>query len=541
MDVPGGTGASSRHKRSSSSKRKERRDSTKEAEPSARVRSHSVADLPPAVMSQLAWAEGDSAGPEKSRGSIRAKHESGKEREKRASRSRRDRGDELDKQNSCSESSSSSTGGGPPEESKKGREEKKGSKKSEGRAEKPGSSKKTKRASRSPRSRKDTAGKAKRDSKRHGRSTTVSEDGSRPGPPPSTPDAVVIRSSVSPRRLSDPEVSPRKPERATQKRHQRRSSDSSDGERVAERNIRAERKEKARAEREPKRMRVRRMASYNDSLKSGSSDDEDEPEQKASPFLGRKTRKGARKHSRSMSSENLLQDAWDGAEQPREGMDPLLHKRISDQARERRKNSRAAQLNHSDIAVALSSSLAKVKEDRAPNRRLRAGTSLSRIHKHKPHQPDAEASEAFTQALVSSDSDLLVAVCRSEADLAYGGSPELLRHILDLLACEGQLEDFVACFLRQELEETASSSLVFRGVSIASVLFAGHFFYEAGAYVRETVLPLVTHVCSFGRSWEVNPAAADEDTDVKENTTRISTLFEGFLDKIFGKNHHLPA
>ena len=111
MDVPGGAGASSRHKRSSSSKRKERRDS-QEAEPSARVRSHSVAELPPDVMSQLAWTEGGNAVPEnsKSRGSTRAKHESGKEREKRASRSRRDRGDELDKQNSCSESSSSSTG-----------------------------------------------------------------------------------------------------------------------------------------------------------------------------------------------------------------------------------------------------------------------------------------------------------------------------------------------------------------------------------------------------------------------------------------------
>lgn len=478
----------------------------------------------------------------------------GNDKDRRA-KSKKERSCEEEKQCS-SESSSSSTGGTDSKKSRSSHRqenrEKRESKKNEGRAEKSGLHKKdrSKRGSRSPRSRKESATKGKKEAKRQGRSREDSggEEGDEHQPAPVS--SVVLRSSLSPRRLSDPEISPRKkPEKVGKRRHQRRSSGSSEGERPNARSDRTERKERARAERVPKAIRVRRMASYNDSLTSGSSDDEDEREHRSSPFMGRKTRRGGRKHSRSMSSENLLQEGWDDPAEPhREGtppsMDPLVHKRISDQARQRRKNSRATQLNHSDLADALSSSLsAKVKEEKPPNRRLLSGTSLARIHKHKhlTMAADVEASEAFEKALVGDDWDLLVAVCRSEPELAYGGTPELLRHILDLLAYEDQLEDFVGWFLRNELEETASSSLVFRGVSIASVLFASHFFLEADAYLRETVLPLVTHVCSIGRSWEVNPAAADGDTDVKENTARISTLFEGFLDKIFGKNHRLPA
>lgn len=55
-----------------------------------------------------------------------------------------------------------------------------------------------------------------------------------------------------------------------------------------------------------------------------------------------------------------------------------------------------------------------------------------------------------------------------------------------------------------QLQIKAAQCTLFRGISLATSIFAGQFYHYGKHYVRRLTLPLVSAICSSERSWDVS-------------------------------------
>jgi len=135
---------------------------------------------------------------------------------------------------------------------------------------------------------------------------------------------------------------------------------------------------------------------------------------------------------------------------------------------------------------------------------------------------------------------LLNAIVQSDPDFKFGGNPLLQQHIIQLYSAHGCLQSVLRHFFLQEIKETTDPCTLFRGASLATAIFSGHFHLNSKQYIRKLTLPLISAICSSDRSWAVNPDQEPDPDALKRNAEDIKILTAVFLDRIFDANRNLP-
>lgn len=91
-----------------------------------------------------------------------------------------------------------------------------------------------------------------------------------------------------------------------------------------------------------------------------------------------------------------------------------------------------------------------------------------------------------------------------DTEFKFGGNPSLQKYITQLFSAHGRLQTLLRYFFAEEIKETNEQCTLFRGISLATSIFAGQFYINGKRYVRRLTLPLVSAICSSERSWDVS-------------------------------------
>eukprot|EP00698_Gefionella_okellyi_P024161 TRINITY_DN8446_c0_g4_i1.p1 TRINITY_DN8446_c0_g4~~TRINITY_DN8446_c0_g4_i1.p1 ORF type:complete len:2019 (+),score=542.84 TRINITY_DN8446_c0_g4_i1:797-6058(+) len=156
-----------------------------------------------------------------------------------------------------------------------------------------------------------------------------------------------------------------------------------------------------------------------------------------------------------------------------------------------------------------------------------------------PPPPPKGSIERFVDALVAANMEGALAVCTA----AGAEQDAAATHLVRVCAARNNALDLLKAAIDTEVAAAGShmATSLFRVNSVATKLMGAFGRLYGTQYLTQTIGPVLTDICTSGRSCEVDPAKLTRGTDVEENLANLRNATQSVLDAVFNSLSSCPV
>lgn len=157
-------------------------------------------------------------------------------------------------------------------------------------------------------------------------------------------------------------------------------------------------------------------------------------------------------------------------------------------------------------------------------------------YNRKVKQDEDEKYDDLVKIFSSSDLVVVNAICVS----AGADQDVILEDLVRILDAYKYTLPIIKIGITKEVQSTASAATLFRGNSTATKLMTAFTRLTGRPYLVETMKPLLNHILSDPKGYEVDPAKIKNEETVQANTMKLSHACVVFLRSIIDSLHKCP-